>query len=328
MATTTENSISVPILKLNNGVEMPALGFGTFANELVEGKTYAAVIAALDAGYRHLDCAWYYLNEDEIGSALRDWLGRNQDVKRKDIFITTKVWPHLSEPEDVEWSLDNSLQMLGTDYVDAFLIHWPFAVERTEDRKVKLGSDGKYTIKKSLTDDLSPTWRAMEKMYKAGKARSIGVSNWKISGLETMLKYAEIKPAINQVEIHPFLPNNELMNYCISHDILPVAYSPLGSQHQVETTVEKVTTNRELIAIAEKKEITLAQLLIAWGLKRGYAVLPKSETPSRIKSNFQLVELNEEEFGSVNKVAEGRHCRFVNPRDMFGYDVWPEEGAV
>jgi diketogulonate reductase-like aldo/keto reductase len=255
------------------------------------------------------------------------------------------VWPHLSEPEDVEWSLDNSLQMLGTDYVDAFLIHWPFAVERTEDRKVKLGSDGKvgsdpspklvksnpssqYTIKKSLTDDLSPTWRAMEKMYKAGKARSIGVSNWKISGLETMLKYAEIKPAINQVEIHPFLPNNELMNYCISHDILPVAYSPLGSQHQVETTVEKVTTNRELIAIAEKKEITLAQLLIAWGLKRGYAVLPKSETPSRIKSNFQLVELNEEEFGSVNKVAEGRHCRFVNPRDMFGYDVWPEEGAV
>ena len=121
------------------------------------------------------------------------------------------MWPHLSEPEDVEWSLDNSLQMLGTDYVDAFLIHWPFAVERTEDRKVKLGSDGKvgsdpslklvktnpssqYTIKKSLTDDLSPTWRAMEKMYKAGKARSIGVSNWKISGLETMLKYAEIKP--------------------------------------------------------------------------------------------------------------------------------------
>ncbi|KAH7419260.1 putative alcohol dehydrogenase [Cadophora sp. MPI-SDFR-AT-0126] len=317
----------VPILKLSNGVEMPALGFGTYAKEEISGETHAAVLAALDAGYRHLDCAWYYLNEDEVGSALREWLAQNPNIQRKDIFITTKVWPHLVEPEDVGWSLDNSLKMLGTDYVDSYLIHWPFAVEKTEDNKVKLGADGKYILKKQLTENPKPIWRAVEKAYKAGKARAIGVSNWKISGLEEILQYAEIKPHINQVEIHPFLPNNELIKYCISHDILPVAYSPLGSQHQVPSTGEKVTTNAELNALAKAKGVTLAQVLIAWGLKRGYAVLPKSSDAARIKSNFQLVELSDEDFAVVNKVAEGRHTRFVNPKDMFGYDVWPEESS-
>jgi diketogulonate reductase-like aldo/keto reductase len=174
---------------------------------------------------------------------------------------------------------------------------------------------------------MSPTWRTLEKVYKAGKARSIGVSNFKISDLETLLKYAEIKPAINQVEIHPFLPNDELIQWCMSHDILPVAYSPLGSQDQVPSTGEKVLTNPELIGIAERKGIALAQLLIAWGIKRGYVVLPKSGTPDRIKSNFCLVELNEEEFEAVNTVAKGRHSRFVNPHENWGYNCWPEETA-
>ncbi|KAL2075631.1 hypothetical protein VTL71DRAFT_574 [Oculimacula yallundae] len=317
----------IPTLKLNNGVEMPALGFGTYAKEEISGETHAAVLAALNAGYRHLDCAWYYLNEDEVGTALREWLSQNPDVQRKDIFITTKVWPHLVEPEDVEWSLNNSLAMLGTDYVDSFLIHWPFAVEKTEDRKVKIGADGKYILKKDLTENPKPTWLAMEKAYKAGKARAIGVSNWTIPGLEELLSYATIKPTINQVEIHPFLPNNDLIAYCISHDILPVAYSPLGSQHQVPSTGEKVTSNKELIALAEAKNVTLAQILIAWGLKRGYAVLPKSSDAKRIKSNFQVIDLSEEDMAAVNKVAEGRHTRFVNIKDICGYDVWPEESV-
>ncbi|CZT04114.1 probable alcohol dehydrogenase [Rhynchosporium agropyri] len=317
----------IPTLKLNNGVEMPALGFGTYAKEEISGETHAAVLAALNAGYRHLDCAWYYLNEDEVGTALREWLGQNPEFQRQDIFITTKVWPHLVEPEDVEWSLNNSLTMLGTDYVDAFLIHWPFAAEKTEDRKVKLGADGKYILKRELTENPKPIWRAMEKAYKAGKARAIGVSNWKISGLEELLSYAEIKPTINQVEIHPFLPNNDLIAYCTSHDILPVAYSPLGSQHQVHSTGEKVTTNKELMELAYAKSVTLAQILIAWGLRRGYAVLPKSSDAKRIESNFQLIELSEEDMAVVNKVAEGRHTRFVNLKDVFGYDLWPEESS-
>jgi diketogulonate reductase-like aldo/keto reductase len=184
-----------------------------------------------------------------------------------------------------------------------------------------------YIIKKELTENLEPVWRTMEKLYKAGKTKSIGVSNWTIEGLETMLKYAEIKPVVNQVEIHPFLPNTKLIEYCISQDILPVAYSPLGSQHQVKHSLEAVSTNPELNALAKEKGVTLAQILIAWGLKRGYAVLPKSSQPERIKSNFEVVDLSEEDFKAVNKVAEGRSDRFVNLKDTFGYDVWPEESS-
>jgi diketogulonate reductase-like aldo/keto reductase len=167
----------------------------------------------------------------------------------------------------------------------------------------------------------------MEKLYKAGKTKSIGVSNWKISGLEVMLKYAEIKPAVNQVEIHPFFPNTALVEYCFSHDILPVAYSPLGSQGQVATARETLLENAELGALAEKKGVTLAQLLIAWGLKRRCAVLPKSANEERIRRNFHIIELSEEEFSIISKAGEGRHTRFVNPQGMFGYNVWQEESS-
>jgi diketogulonate reductase-like aldo/keto reductase len=182
-------------------------------------------------------------------------------------------------------------------------------------------------IKKDLTENPEPTWRAMEKIYKSGKAKAIGVSNFTVPRLEKLLKSAEVKPHALQIEIHPFLPNTELIQYCFDHDILPQAYSPLGSQNQVPSTGEKVSTNSTLNAIAEKNGYTLAQVLIAWGLKRGYVVLPKSSTPSRIKSNFGIVELSNEDFEAVNEVAKGRHTRFVNMKDTFGYDVWPEEAG-
>jgi diketogulonate reductase-like aldo/keto reductase len=165
----------------------------------------------------------------------------------------------------------------------------------------------------------------MENLVATGKAKSIGVSNYTIAHLESLLSYAKIPPAVNQIEIHPFLPNTTLVNYCLSKNIVPIAYSPLGSQDQVPGTGEKVSTNKDLIAIAENKGVTLAQVLIAWGLKRGYAVLPKSSNAERIKSNAQLIELTDEEFEAVNKVSEGRHTRFVNMKDTFGYDIWPEE---
>lgn len=184
-----------------------------------------------------------------------------------------------------------------------------------------------YILRKELTENPEPIWRTLENLCKAGKARSIGVSNWTIPGLEALLKYAEIKPAINQVEIHPFLPNTKLIDYCRSHDILPVAYSPLGSQDQVPTTNERVSTNAEIIALAKRKGVSIAQILIAWGLRRGYVVLPKSSNDERIRSNFQVIELTDEDFEEVNKVAKERHCRFVNPKDMFGYDVWADDSS-
>lgn len=199
------------------------------------------------------------------------------------------------------------------------------AGEKNEDHTVKNGADGKYIIKKDLTEDPEPTWRAMESLYKAGLARSIGVSNWTEEGLESLLKYATVKPAVNQIEIHPFLPQNEFIKYLLSKDILPVAYSSLGSQDQVPGTGEKVSTNKELNAISEQKGATLAQVLIAWGLRRGYAVLPKSSNPGRIRSNADLIELTDEELAAVNKVAQGRSTRFVNMKDTFGYNVWSDE---
>lgn len=313
--------------KLNNGRTIPGVGFGTFASEGSPGETYNAVMCALKTGYRHLDCAWFYQNEQEVGDAVRDFLRQTPSVKRSDIFICTKVWNHLHEPEDVKWSLDNSLERLGTDYVDLFLVHWPIAAEKDENNMPKIGPDGTYVIKKDLTDNPEPTWRAMEDVYESGKARSIGVSNWTIPGLKQLLGFATVKPQVNQIEIHPFLPNTEVVKFCLENEILPEAYSPLGSQNQVPTTGERVGTNKTLNRIAEKGGNSLAQVLIAWGLKRGYVVLPKSSTPSRIESNFRVPALSEDDFAAVNEVAKGRHTRFVNMKDTFGYDVWAGEAG-
>ncbi|KAK4224130.1 NADP-dependent oxidoreductase domain-containing protein [Podospora fimiseda] len=310
---------------LNNGVKIPAVGFGTFANEGAKGETYRAVLKALEVGYRHLDCAWFYKNEDEVGDALRDFLAKNPNVSRKDIFICTKVWNHLHEPEDVKWSFQNSCDNLKVDYIDLFLVHWPIAAEKNADNTVKIGPDGKYVINKELTENPEPTWRAMEELVDSGNARAIGVSNWTIQGLEKLLKFARIKPAVNQIEIHPFLPNTELVNFCFKNDILPAAYSPLGSQNQVPSTGETVRENAALTAVAKKSGYKLAQVLLAWGLRRGYIVLPKSSTPSRIESNLKIPELTEEEFAALEDVARGRHVRFVNMIDTFGYDLWPGE---
>jgi len=311
---------------LNNGVKIPGLGFGTFANEGAEGETYKAVVQALEVGYRHLDCAWFYLNEAEVGDAVRDFLKANTSVKREDLFITTKVWNHLHEPEEVKWSVASSLEKLGLEYIDLFLVHWPIAAETDEKHLPKIGADGKYIIKKELTENPEPTWRAMEDILASGKARAIGVSNWTIPGLKKMLGFAKVKPAVNQIEIHPFLPNNDLVKFCMDNDILPEAYSPLGSQNQVPSTGEKVRTDKTLNAVADRSGHTLAQVLLAWGLRRGYAVLPKSSTPSRIESNFIVPDISDDDFNAIEGVAKGRHTRFVNMKDTFGYDVWPEDG--
>lgn len=311
--------------KLSNGVSIPGLGFGTFANEGAKGESYAAVLHALRTGYRHFDCAWFYKNEEEVGDAIADFLKENQQVSRKDLFICTKVWNHLHEKDEVIWSLEDSLKKLRLDYVDLFLVHWPIACEKDDKNMPKIGPDGKYVIKHALTKNPEPTWRGMEALYDAGKTRAIGLSNFTIPGIDQILSFARIPPHVNQIEIHPFLPNTELVNYCFSKNIMPEAYSPLGSQNQVPSTGEKVNTNPTLNKIAEEGGHTLAQVLIAWGLKRGYVVLPKSGNPGRIESNFKEIVLTDGQFEAVNKVAEGRHARFVNMKDTFGYDVWPEE---
>lgn len=159
----------------------------------------------------------------------------------------------------------------------------------------------------------------MEKLFKSGKAKSIGISNWNISQIEQLLKYAEIPPAINQIEINIFFPNTELIKFCTGHKILPVGYTPLAKM-----TSEVISKNADLLALADKKGATLAQILIAWGIKRGYALVPKSANEGRIKSNFELIELSDEEFQIVSNVTEGKRGRMVNPT-IFGFKHFPEE---
>lgn len=317
--------VNTKTYKLNNGVTIPAVGFGTFANEGATGETYKAVTHALNTGYRHLDCAWFYQNEAEVGDAVRDFLKANSSVQRSDLFICTKVWPHLMEPEQIKWSFNNSLEKLRMDYIDLFLLHWPFAAETDETHMPKLGADGKYIIKKELTENLEPSWRAVEEIYSSGKAKAVGCSNWTIKGLEKLFSYAKVQPAVNQIECHPFLPNDDLVQFCFKNGVLPEAYSPLGSQNQVPTTGETVRENKTLKEVARRSGYDLAQVLLAWGLRRGYAVLPKSSTPTRIESNWLIPELSDEDFEAVQSVARGRHTRFVNMKDTFGHNVWPEE---
>ena len=131
------------MIKLNSGKEMPALGFGTFASVGNPGETHRAVVAALEAGYRHLDCAWFYLNEDEVGTGIKEYMSKHPEFKREELFVATKVWQHLHAPQDVRWSINDSLKKLQLEYVDLFLIHWPFAAEKNDDNTVKIGPDGK-----------------------------------------------------------------------------------------------------------------------------------------------------------------------------------------
>lgn len=189
----------------------------------------------------------------------------------------------------------------------------------------KSNNPEQYIINKEVTANLEPIWRRFEALNKAGKAKAIGVSNFTIANLEALLKYADVPPAINQVEIHPVWPNTKLINYCLSKNILPVAYSPLGSQSQVPTTGKTVIQNSELISIAENKGVSIGQILIAWGIKRGYVVLPMSSNEGRIKTNGTLVDLTEEEFERMNKVSEGNETRFVDLKNTFGWEVFGDE---
>ena len=321
------------IFTLNNGVKIPAVGFGTFAGDPPDsGACYKSTKKALDVGYRHIDTGWFYKNEEEVGNAIRDFLAENDNVTRKDIFVTTKVWSHLKEPDEVRWSLEDSLRKLKLEYADLFLIHWPFAIEKVDNNTPK-EVNGKYVIKKELTDNPRPTWKAMEELYREGKCRAIGVSNFLQSQLEDMLSWATVKPTVNQVELHPFLAQEDLVKFCLENDILPEAYSPLGSQNQTNVMPkenwgqpgEKVSDNEILNEVAKRSDNTMAQVLIAWGVKRGYVVLPKSATPSRIESNFKDIDLSDKDFEDVQEVSRNRRYRFINMKNEFGIDLWPED---
>ncbi|OJJ59830.1 hypothetical protein ASPSYDRAFT_200755 [Aspergillus sydowii CBS 593.65] len=290
--------------KLNTGALIPAVGLGTWKSE--PGEVTKAVSFALKNGYRHIDAALIYGNENEVGQGIRD-----SGVPREEIFITSKLW-NTHQP-NVKEGLQKTLDALGTDYLDLYLIHWPVRlVPNATSDLLPTNPDGTRSVDRSW--DQGETWRQMEEVYKSGKAKAIGVANWSIPYLEDLRKTWTVVPAVNQVELHPFLPQHELKKYCEDLGILLEAYSPLGS------TGAPIMSDPEIQQIAEKNGVSAATVLISYHVNKGIVVLPKSVTEKRIVSNKEVVSLSKEDLAVLDGLAaKGKAKRINTP--LWGFDL-------
>jgi len=260
----------IPAVPLNNGVEIPQLGFGTY--KLPPAQTRDLVLHAFDAGYRHVDTAQMYRNEREVGEAVAA-----SGLPRAEVFVTTKLNNGFHRHDDALAAFDRSLDALGTDYVDLFLIHWP------------LPAVGLYT----------EAWAALEEIYASGRARAIGVSNFQPAHLDRVLESGTVVPAVNQVEVHPYLRQDEVRAYGAARGIVTEAWSPLGRG--------TVLTDPVIANVAARHGVSTAQVVLRWHLQRGDVVFPKSATPERIVQNADLwrFELGAEDVAALDALDRG-----------------------
>ncbi|SBT52527.1 aldo/keto reductase [Micromonospora auratinigra] len=277
---------TVPDISLNDGNTIPQLGFGVFQIEPKE--TAQAVGKALEVGYRHIDTAQMYGNEAEVGQGIRA-----SGLDRGDVFVTSKLNNGFHRPDDARKAFEQTLQALKFDYLDLFLIHWPLP---------------------TLYDgDFVSTWQVLEEFKRDGRAKSIGVSNFQVAHLERLAAEADVVPAVNQIEVHPYFGNEEVRAYGKAHGIVTEAWSPIAQG--------KVLDDPTLVEIAERLDRTVAQVVLRWHVQRGDIVFPKSTTPKRIEENFRIFdfELDDATMGRIdglNKAEAGRQG--PNP-DTFDY---------
>ncbi len=261
---------SLNVFKLNNGVNIPAVGLGVYQLPSNQ-QTQKVIDNALRHGYRHIDTASIYHNEDTVGNAIRSSL-----IPREQIFVTTKLWNSDHGYDHAIKAFNKSLDRLGFDYIDLFLIHWPVMGKRKE------------------------TWKALEPLYNEGKCKAIGVSNYMKPHLEELVEHATVVPAVNQIELHPYIFNSriETIDFCRASGILPIAYSPLTKGMRLQEPL--------LVKIADKYDKTVAQLLIRWALQQGFAAIPKSKTISRVIENMKVFDFKISDFDmeTLNNLEE------------------------
>jgi diketogulonate reductase-like aldo/keto reductase len=265
---------------LNNGSEIPALGFGTSLSDRRETRN--AVKTAVEVGFRHLDAAERYRNEAEVGAALAD-LFADDKVRREDLFVTTKLWNNNHRPERVKPALRASLDRLGLDFVDLYLVHTPFAFQPGDDQDPRR-PDGNVIYDDGVT--LEETWAAMEAVVDEGLTTAIGLSDIDADRTRRIVETARIKPAVVEVEAHPYHPQWELFELCSAHGMVLLAFASLG--HALEP---RLLDDAVIVSIARRLQKTPAQVLLAWGIQRGSAVLTSSVQPARIVENFDVTAL-------------------------------------
>lgn len=281
---------------LNNGAgAIPALGFGTLMSD--SAQTRNATKAAVKAGFRHLDCAERYRNEEEVGLAIKELIA-DRTVRREDLFVTTKVWNNNHRPERMKPALQASLNRLGLEAADLYLMHTPFAFQPGDDQDPR-DAHGEVIYDDGVT--LEETWAAMESLVDEGLTRAIGLSDIGVEGTRRILDCARIKPAVVEVESHPYHPQWELHELCMSEGIILLAFAPLG--HALEP---RLLDDPLIVSMAQRYGRTPAQVLLAWGIQRGAAVLTSSVNPGRISQNVDVTALPQ---SAIEEISERLQTR-------------------
>lgn len=310
-----------PLVNLSNGKSVPIVGLGTWKSK--PGEVKQAVKDAIDAGYRHFDCAFIYQNENEIGEALQEKIG-DGSVKREDLFITSKCWNTFHSRDKVFECLKKSLSLLKLDYLDLYLIHWPLGYKEDGELFPK-DENGKFLYSDI---DYLETWKAMEDCHKKGLVRSIGLSNFNSVQIKRICSNATIKPVMLQVECHPYLTQSSLIEFCKDLNIAVTAYSPLGSPDRpwAKPDDPQLLEEPKIKEIGNKYNKSSAQVLLRYQVQRGVIVIPKSVTKQRIISNIQLFdfELTPEEMETItsfNRNYRVCHLSWASDHPFYPFSI-------